>query len=1577
MSEGGATSGGGSEGGGREATNGFGGAMSGGGGVTSEFGGGGEATSGFGGGRGATSGFRKGAASGFGGGTSGGNQAPVGGGFGATSGTTGGMMNTQTSSGFGGMNPPASSGFGGGAMQFNGFGGASSGFESGTMNPSTSSGFGGGGTMTVPGFQSGYAGGATTSGFGGGLSAVGFGGASASGFGGGDAMGGFGGTDTNEATATGPYGDSGTFGVGTTVPLAFGNASSSGFGAQLSRPFKSAAKFGRGGGDASLGGGGRGDSSFGERNPPPPPGLIPRRKLPVASTTTSSMGKLFVRFSPTNVLNEQQLQEYFSKFGPIATVTVHALKKIAYLAMVNESDAERAIQATHDFGMTVSRDRGAAGTAPPMTTLNPSATSFYPPAPPDDAERKRLEYQALKEKLSLLEGKKRHNNQHTLQQDTLPFRMETAEEEAVLESVGKSKLARSRMTHPPSSSSFLANDPIIDSSQPERSHNNPAPPITDSTWGVSHFGNRAEQYVIGTCTLMCPPSVTQQRLGENTIDLLEKTHPEMPWLGNNLEKLVMMKFQRSGAGVEMDRPEMIRTEQALDDSAAHLWNDVLDIEVHGMDARFRDSPIFKGDTPTPVFVFGFVTDRTRRIRSEFTLQGYTKLDGPRSLRTARIFEECVRFHILVDHELCNITKEEGHDASLNRKELNNSLKHVFDLYQAGQGEFQSPYEGEMTAYNILLQMDSTERLAANVLVESIRPEISGMDVVRLARKTYNAYLSGDYFTFFQIFRSSRTPFLFACLMHSVLTQMRAVALDHLNGTFHVKQQSRFPVNRLVNLLCFDDLEEAEEFCHYAGLEIMQSGAAAAATDSSALDDYFKYVMLGEIKPLEFRRKALDKRVSQMVVQKRGVLPDEKPIPRRAFVADPSRGDGPDGVQSMVTTGLVSGVTAEARKEELRVLAQERAARDLKAKQERDAAETQKRLADLAREERSKLEKERQAADSFERARVAAAQADRDRQAVNAAERLRLQAKEIAEEEKRVLVAACRGESVKRIAVALESLKTKRVKARAFQKWCALAKRLLDQAKSRGTRTLNVKTKLIKHAAFRHWRTETARLTQLSRALGVGNRVRVRRAWEKFVYLYGSSMDNRAKRFRLSLLPELNIFPVLRPSVVSNEVKFDSETHRALTQMCLNVEFALKTKLGMERPWKIVIVRLDRDEINTPESNFARWVLRTVTPSTDETQLSKVFVSVLSVSTDSVSLSVAVRGADVLVVCDVNGTALMDTAALEFVKECEAMANKGTRGGDAGVPVLVLTGVIPNEPLDGYFVAAISENAYVDLEAALINVARHAPARFILEECNVELLVLVSFPAYASTRSAGLTPKDWLRSCVEGLTANLTVLKRRCNSLLWPAPEVAGSFPSRYPPRDWAERTLRACATLESAFYKLPLMDDASNFARTVGLEWTTFNNLSMESKGDAIWLWEHVLGLVVTRHVAKLVSTDFLVFASSEDIRDDCDSLLNSLKTYTPHPPLFGATFGAKIKRARAEDDEFTKNLKRWVVVEENSSPNVSRRSSSSGLPMRNMSRVIAEDGSAVSLARKAKREMILQQDAADRFYLAALFGEI
>ena len=93
-------------------------------------------------------------------------------------------------------------------------------------------------------------------------------------------------------------------------------------------------------------------------------------------------------------------------------------------------------------------------------------------------------------------------------------------------------------------------------------------------------------------------------------------------------------------------------------------------------------------------------------------------------------------------------------------------------------------------------------------------------IITQARKDHN------YAKFFHLLRSSSTPYLFSCIMFKYVEQMRKTALTIMSRTYGAKHKTtgesfydEYPVENLVNLLCYEDKEEAITACKHYGITL--------------------------------------------------------------------------------------------------------------------------------------------------------------------------------------------------------------------------------------------------------------------------------------------------------------------------------------------------------------------------------------------------------------------------------------------------------------------------------------------------------------------------------------------------------------------------------------------------------------------------------------------------------------------------------------------------------------------------------------------------------------------------------------
>ena len=142
-------------------------------------------------------------------------------------------------------------------------------------------------------------------------------------------------------------------------------------------------------------------------------------------------------------------------------------------------------------------------------------------------------------------------------------------------------------------------------------------------------------------------------------------------------------------------------------------------------------------------------------------------------------------------------------------------------------------EPEMRGLYILLTINNDGgmevlKYSARLLEQS--PDIFNSKPVQLALQVYKAKREYNYARFFSILRSLSTPYLFSCIMFKYVEQMRKAAFRIMSKTFGARTKDgkpvydEYPLQDLVHLLCFEDLDEAREAClHYnITIQSMQS-----------------------------------------------------------------------------------------------------------------------------------------------------------------------------------------------------------------------------------------------------------------------------------------------------------------------------------------------------------------------------------------------------------------------------------------------------------------------------------------------------------------------------------------------------------------------------------------------------------------------------------------------------------------------------------------------------------------------------------------------------------------------------------
>lgn len=224
---------------------------------------------------------------------------------------------------------------------------------------------------------------------------------------------------------------------------------------------------------------------------------------------------------------------------------------------------------------------------------------------------------------------------------------------------------------------------------------------------------------------------------------------------------------------------------------------------------------------------GFVRDRTRSIRQDFTYQNY---DGEEAVTCTEII---ARFHILALHM---ISENPDHQEYMELEQLDKSLTTLGFIYLDGQVPDANGNrkvflnEPEFRAYTILRHL--RDRYVEKDDMKKWPTEVVRSKQVQHALRIYQAVQryerASDYGfhaqhyvkTFFELFRSKDTDFITACLLQVYFPEIRRYSLKIMAENY-MKTSKMTSVEFVKDFLCYESLEQAESEIRHYGLSIAQ------------------------------------------------------------------------------------------------------------------------------------------------------------------------------------------------------------------------------------------------------------------------------------------------------------------------------------------------------------------------------------------------------------------------------------------------------------------------------------------------------------------------------------------------------------------------------------------------------------------------------------------------------------------------------------------------------------------------------------------------------------------------------------
>ncbi|GMI46322.1 hypothetical protein TrCOL_g9561 [Triparma columacea] len=394
----------------------------------------------------------------------------------------------------------------------------------------------------------------------------------------------------------------------------------------------------------------------------------------------------------------------------------------------------------------------------------------------------------------------------------------------------------------------------------------------------SESGNRdltAATSLMGKCLTMCPISEMIQRDKESDIKQMERPSDKVFPKHWTLKDTAIKRFRRSAAAYKLDIPELVRPPWVLERTTSFIEEYVMERDRQGFDDRCNG-------TPDPLDVYIFVWDRTRMIRKDFILQNYTGGKGGKNdASCVRVHERIARWHTLIEHQLAHVEDYVVKQSSQNITELGQTLKSLNQFYDDPEnrhlvdedsptvkykhgcemdmpaGPTPTDYSGtvlskprpqeiatrkignvssdlhgtnepEMRMLYMLLNLDNEGGMELTKYAAKLKQGIFDSPEVQFALKVFIARCNNNYVQFFKLLKNEAS-YLAACIMFKYVETTRKSALSTMYRTYgnrtktpvggHSSVNDVYPLANLVDVLCFESLEECSQTCRHYGLSV--------------------------------------------------------------------------------------------------------------------------------------------------------------------------------------------------------------------------------------------------------------------------------------------------------------------------------------------------------------------------------------------------------------------------------------------------------------------------------------------------------------------------------------------------------------------------------------------------------------------------------------------------------------------------------------------------------------------------------------------------------------------------------------
>ncbi|XP_041663549.1 germinal-center associated nuclear protein isoform X2 [Cheilinus undulatus] len=294
---------------------------------------------------------------------------------------------------------------------------------------------------------------------------------------------------------------------------------------------------------------------------------------------------------------------------------------------------------------------------------------------------------------------------------------------------------------------------------------------------------------VGTCPDMCPEKERYMRETRKQLSIFEVI-PDTEMVDHTA---AIKEYSRSSADQEEPLPHELRPLPVLSMTMDYLVTQIMD---QG-DDNYREW-------------YDFVWNRTRGIRKDIIQQHLCCPD------TVSLIEKCTRFHVHCAHHLCE-EHISSFDAKINNENMTKCLQSLKEMYQdLATRQVYCPREAEFRQYSVLLKLNDGDILRE---VQQFRDEVRNSPEVKFAVQAFAAVNSNNFVRFFKLVKGA--SYLASCLLHRYFNQVRAKALKTLNIAHTLGPRSNmFPVDDVVRMLMFRNVDEATDFIQQYGLNLL-------------------------------------------------------------------------------------------------------------------------------------------------------------------------------------------------------------------------------------------------------------------------------------------------------------------------------------------------------------------------------------------------------------------------------------------------------------------------------------------------------------------------------------------------------------------------------------------------------------------------------------------------------------------------------------------------------------------------------------------------------------------------------------